>query len=152
MHLSRGSGLLEIVIGAAIIGTAIVALLASFTAYFRYALLYEKNLQVAYLIEEGFEVMSFLRDADWEVNIAAHSPDIFFLEWTGTEWAITDTANYIDNLFLRSVFISNVYRNVSGKISESGTDDPYTKKITVDVSYANGSTAVVKSVSTYITK
>jgi hypothetical protein len=147
-----GIALVEIIIGSAIIATAIVAASESFSKYVKYALASQRNIQVSYLLEEGIEVVTYLRDSGWTNNISKLSTTTtYYLTWNGTRWATTTTEQYVDGQFLRSVVISDVKRNGSDQISGSGTYDPNTKLITVNVSYYKDTATTTDSISSYIT-
>lgn len=148
----KGFGLLEILIGSAIIVTGILALSEGYTLYMKYALANEKNIQAAYLAEEGLEAMTFLRDWGWTAKIKPLSTTTAYqLYWNGSYWTTVMTNQYVDGLFLREIRIADVARDSNGNIAASGTYDPNTKLITVTLSYVQGRSTTTKSISTYIT-
>ena len=148
----RGMALLEIIIGASVITVGILAVVTSYNLYFQYALANESNAQAGYLLEEGLEVVSFMRDGSWSENIAtlATSTD-YYLSFVGSSWATTTEPQYVDGRFLRSFVMSDVYRDINDDISSSGAIDPNTKEVTVNVSFLQGHSTTTKSISTYIT-
>jgi Tfp pilus assembly protein PilE len=149
---NRGIALVEIIIGSAIIAVAIIAASESFSKYVQYALSSQRNVQVAYLLEEGIETMKYMRDKGWANNISKLSTTTtYYLRWTGSDWATSTTEQYVDGQFLRSVTISDVKRNGSDQISSSGTYDPNTKIITASVAYSQDFATTTKSLSSYIT-
>lgn len=149
---NRGMGLMEIVVGSAIIITGIVALAGAFTVYVRYAYAHDKNVQAAYLAEEGLEVMSYLRDSGWNSKIKLLSTTTsYYLHWTGSAWTTTTTPKYVDGVFLRSIALSDVFRDGLDKIAASGTYDPSVRKIVVMLSYRQGQATTTQSMTTYIT-
>ena len=109
------------------------------------------RLEAVFLSDEGVEVMRILRDTSWSSNIATHaSGAAFYLSWNGSAWVATDTNTFIDNLFERSVVLTDAYRDGSEQISSSGTLDSNTKKVTVTVSWrADGATST-RTLSAYI--
>jgi type II secretory pathway pseudopilin PulG len=146
-----GMALIEIIIGSAIISTGIIAAISSYSIYVTYAFANQKNVQAAYLLEEGLEVVTFFRDKGWSSNIVPlNTSTTYYLKWEGSNWATTTTPVYVDGEFLRSIRISNVNRNVSDQISEFGTYDPNTKLVTATVDYWQGHSTTTKSISTYI--
>jgi Tfp pilus assembly protein PilV len=148
----KGMALVEILIGSAIISVGILATISSFNAYTNYALANQKNIQAGYLLEEGIEAATFLRDGGWTANISRLSTSTpYYLTWNGTSWATTTTAQYVDGEFLRSISVSDVKRNNLDVINASGTYDPNTKMITATVSYFQGHATTTKSISTYLT-
>ena len=90
----------------------------------------------AALGRELFENVRVLAEADWNgiAALATTSANRYYLvagspftTSTGVESVMVATTTY-----QRSFYLDDVYRNVSGKIDESGTThDPSTKKVTV---------------------
>lgn len=153
MHKRKniGMGLVEIIIGASIISVGILAAITSFTTYVQYSLANQKNVQAGYLLEEGLEVMTFFRDKGWAVNVASLSTSTpYYLTWNGSGWDTSTIPTYVDGLFLRSISVGDVMRDVNDRISNSGTYDPNTKQITATVSFWQGHGTTTKSISTYI--
>ncbi len=146
----NGIALVEIIIGAAIILTGILAISSSYTTYVQYALANEKNVEASYIMSEGLEAMTFLRDKTWS-NIGKLSTTTnYYLVWNSNTWATTTTVQYVDGIFLRSITVSDVARNASDQIAATGTNDPNTKKITATVSYFQGHGTTTRSISTYL--
>jgi type II secretory pathway pseudopilin PulG len=150
----KGMGLVEIVIGTAIIVTGILALSSSYGLYVRYALTNDKNLQSGYIIEEDLEAVTFLRDKSWTTYIQPLSTSTtYYLSWNAVAnpyWQTTATPQYVDNTFLRSFVVRDVFRDANGKIASSGTYDPNTKFITASVAYYQGSATTTQTMSTYV--
>ena len=148
---NQGFGLIEIIIGAAIISVGIIAVSTSYTIYVQYAFSNERNVEATYVIEEGLEAMRFLRDKGWSTNIATLSTSIpYYLTFNGSYWATTTIPQYVDGQFLRSIDLDDVNRDANDQIAVSGTLDPNTKKITSTVSYFQGHATTTQSISTYI--
>jgi len=144
--------LIEIVVGAAILTTGILAIGTAFATYVQYALANQHNAEAAYLLEEGQEVAGFWRDAGWNSNIAALSTTTsYYLYWAGTSWTATTTPQYSDGIFLRSIGITDVRRNGTDDIAASGTYDPDTKNVSVNVSYVAGHATTTQTMSSYLT-
>jgi type II secretory pathway pseudopilin PulG len=149
----KGMGLVEIVIGSAIIVTGIIALSSTYTAFVKYAYANQNNVQAAYLAEEAFEVVTYLRDSGWDANIKNLSTTTTYsLLWSSSNWATTTTPQYVDGTFLRQFTITDVKRDGADRISTTtGTYDPYTKKVTITIAYFQGHATTTRSLSTYIT-
>ncbi len=151
MKKNRGMAIVEILIGSAIISVGIFAAITSFNTYVNYAFANQKNIQAAYLLEEGLEVLGYMRDTSW-VNISRLSTTTtYYLTWSGTTWATTTVPQYVDNEFLRSISVTDIKRDASDDISNSGTYDPNAKQITATVSYYQGHATTTKSISTILT-
>jgi len=149
-----GISLVEIVVGSAIITTGILSLLGAYLLYTQYALSGERNVQAAYLAEEGLEVMTFIRDESWSRNFGVFSTSTeYSILWTGTSWATTTVPQYVDGVFLRTFTVADVFRDSSNdRISTtSGSYDPDIKKVTVSVSYFQGKGTTTRTMATYLT-
>jgi type II secretory pathway pseudopilin PulG len=150
----RGMGLIEIVIGTAIIVGGILALSASYGMYVQYAISNDRNLQAGYLLEEDLEAVTFLRDKNWTTYIQSLSTTTtYYLSWnavTNPYWQTTTTPQYVDGVYLRSFVLGDVFRDTNGKIASSGTYDPNTRFVTATIAYYQGSATTTRSVSTYI--
>lgn len=150
MKKNNGFALIEIIIGAAIVSLGVLAVVNSFNTYVRYAFTNQYNIQTAYLLEEGVEVMRFFRDKGWTSNIKGFSTTTTYYLTFNSTWATTTTPQYVDGRFLRSVTVSDVKRNGSDEIDTVGTYDPNTKRITVTVEYADRSATTTRTLSAYI--
>ncbi|MBI4155984.1 MAG: hypothetical protein HY507_01995 [Candidatus Zambryskibacteria bacterium] len=152
MLYQRGSALIEIIIGAAIISSGILAAEVSYNTYLSYALNNQSNVQATYLLEEGLEGVTLLRDKGWTGFIASLSTTTaYYLVLNTTYWASTTTPQYVDGLFLRGFILSDVKRDINDNVASSGTYDPNTKQVTASVSYWQGYATTTKTISTYIT-
>ena len=149
---NRGFGLIEIIIGSAIILSGILAVIVSYSTYIEYALSNEKNIEAGNLLEEGLEAVTFLRQKSWSANIAPLlNSTTYYLSFNGAYWATTTTPQYVDGLFLRSIKVDDVNRDsMDAVVAVGGTYDPNTKKITATVSFWQGHATTTQSISTYI--
>ncbi len=147
-----GFGLIEIVIGAAILATSLLGI----SSYYQQALQVSQRtgnfVRAGFLMEEGIEVAKFFRDTSW-TNISGFTPGAtYFLLWNGSTWATTTTNTFIDGMFERKLVIDNIYRDSNDDIvSSGGTLDIGTKKATVSVSWSERGATTTKNVSTYLT-
>lgn len=149
---NSGISLVEIVLGSAIVLLVVIATVQSYNTYINFALGNQNNTQANFLLEEGVETMMYIRDQSWSTYIAPlTSGATYYLYFNGTTWLSTTTPQYVDSIFLRSVVVSNVNRDVNDDIASSGTNDANTKKVTVTVAYAQGHATTTKTLSTYIT-
>ncbi|OHA81859.1 MAG: hypothetical protein A2675_01785 [Candidatus Yonathbacteria bacterium RIFCSPHIGHO2_01_FULL_51_10] len=149
--MQRGFGLIEILIGAAILATTVW----SIAGYYQQALKVSQStgqvMQASFLLEEGIEVAQFFRDGSWSniSGMAAGTP--YYLVWSGTAWATSTTPSMIDGTFTRSIVASDVYRNGSDDITTSGgTLDAGTREITATVIWQDHGTTVSRSLSAYL--
>ncbi len=148
--LRRGSALAEIVIGASIMLVGLLAINASYNTYIQFAFSNQRNIEANYLLQEGLEVFSFFRDVSW-LNISRLSTSTtYFLDFNGTSWATTTSPVYVDGVFLRSITISDVYRDVSDDIATTGTYDPSIKLLTASIDYWQGKATTTKVLVKYL--
>lgn len=148
-------GLVEIVVGCAIITAGILALIYSYGTYVKFALTNDQKIQATYLLEEGLEALTLRRDDDWATNIAGLTASTTYaLYFNGTTWTLSSTTQeYVDGGFWRSFAVYNVSRDTSDQIVTSGgTNDANTRKVTVFVSYltAPGVGTTTLSLSKYL--
>lgn len=151
MKYNQGFGLIEIIIGSAIVSLGVFAIVNSFNTYTQYALNNQYAIQTAYLLEEGIEVMRFFGDKGWAGHIAPLSTTTtYYLTFSSGNWATTTVPQYIDGRLLRSVTVSDVRRNGTDKIAPNGVYDPNTKLVTVTVLQYVKSATTTKTLSAYI--
>jgi Tfp pilus assembly protein PilV len=148
----KGFGLLEIVIGVAIISVTLFSLSAVAHITLKVSRESVRKSQAAFLMEEGMEAMKLMRDAGWSANIStltAGTNYYLYLD-AGTAWKSTATPAVIDGIFTRIVRLDNVYRDANNDIAATGTLDSNIKKITVSVSWANRGVTTTKNMIGYI--
>lgn len=149
---NRGSGIVEIIVGLAVIVLGIFSLLKTYNYYLKFALSHRYDVQTALLAEEGIEAVRFLRDFSWTTKIAPLTPNTSYrLAFVNSIWTSTTSPKYIDAKFDRIFVLSDVYRDSSDVIASSGTLDPNTKKVIVSVSVRGVFGTTTRSISAYIT-
>lgn len=152
IRLERGIALVEVVVGTALIFLALTGLVTAYNVFVRTGSATVNTLQATYLLEEGVEAVTSIRDFGWTSNIASLSPGVdYYLSWNGSRWLATTTVLKVDNVYTRYFTLENVNRDSSDNIAGSGTLDGGTKQLTVSVSWQNAATTTVRSLSTYIT-
>jgi len=149
---SKGFGLIEIIIGSAILTISLIAI----STYFQKSLQLNqdsgKTVQASFLLEEGIETVKFFRNISWQNISGLTAGTSYYLQFDGTKWATTSSNVFVDGVFERKFAIDNVSRDVNDDIvSSGGTNDADTKKATVLVSWLTRSGTTTKSISTYIT-
>ncbi len=150
----NGFGILEIVLAVAIVSGSLYALASVFILSGRTVELSRERLTASFLMEEGLEVLRFLRDSSWDGNIGtlAAGTDYYlsFNETTST-WSIqTAATTQIDGVFDRSFRVENVLRDGGDNIAASGTADPETKKIIMKVSWFSRNQSQVSTLEAYL--
>ncbi len=146
---NRGIALIEIVIGAAIISIGILTINSTYNTYVKYALANQRNIEAAYLLEEGLEIVGYIRDASWSNFGALSTTSTHYVTFTST-WATTSSPEYVDGIFQRSISVTDVFRDGGNDIAESGAFDPDARKVTVTVAYFQGDATTTKSLSSYL--
>ncbi len=150
MNNSRGFGVVEVVIGSALISVALIGLIGVFQSSLLASREAGRKLTATFLAEEGMEAARLMRDRSW-VNISGLSTTTtYYLTFTGGTWATTTVSSQIFGTYYRTLRVSDVYRNGSQDISDSGTWDPRTKKITTDVSWQKRGATTTISLSSYL--
>ena len=153
----KGMGLIEILIVVAILGIGFSAII-SFLIFSR-GVSHQtiRNTEATSLAEEGIEAVRRMRDQGWTANIASETVGInYYPVISGISpsqfWTLSGTnPGVINNLYTRTVRFDNVYRDGNDDIADSGDLDPNTKKLTVRVSWQEGSRNKEVVLTTYIT-
>lgn len=151
--MQRGFGLIEIMVGSAILVMALWGISAYYQSSLQVSRTTAQIVQASYLLEEGIEVARFFRDAGWE-NVGAPADGTeYYLSFNGTSFATSTTVtSLVDGVFEQKLTFNDVYRNLSDDVVTSGgTLDPNTKKVTVTISWWDRTATTTRSLSTYFT-
>lgn len=156
-RLRQGFGLIETVVGAAIIGVVLFG--AAQIGQFVFRLVEESNfkLSAAFLAEEGLEVVRLLRDTSWATNIAPRSlcTDYYLVFSAGTWQLDLSAVPPVDGIFDRRIQFQAVHRDSSDVITTTNCtlsgSDPNARKITVSLSWWNRGRQATTALSTYLT-
>ncbi|HEY4506386.1 MAG TPA: hypothetical protein VJJ24_02995 [Candidatus Paceibacterota bacterium] len=150
---NMGFGLIEIIVGATIISVSFFVLLGVTRNALVLSRETSRSIRAAFLMEEGLEAVRILRDRSWATEIASLTVDTEYnLYFNGTTWVSTTTPEVIDGIFTRTFVVRNVNRDASDDIAETGTLDPGTRKIEVDVAWTSArGNQKSESASTYLT-
>ena len=148
---SAGSGLIEVMIGIAVLTTVVIGVVSSFQYMVRTSAETAHATQAQFLLEEGLEAMRIRRDDAWS-NLSSLTPGTWYtLFWNGTTWTTSAGTISIDGIFDRRVKIDTVRRDGDDDIAASGTLDPNTYKVTASVSWNTGTASTTRTLSTYLT-
>lgn len=153
MPFSQGFGMIEAVVGTALITIFLFAIAEVGKLGSRLIDSAGFRLQATFLIEEGLDAVRGARDAGWAANIAPLSLDTdYWLNFSGGVWSLTAAPRpFIDGRFDRRVRVSAVLRNTSDDIvTTSGTTDTNSKRIAVSVAWSGRGATTTSTVSTYI--
>lgn len=150
-NFKNGFGLIEVIVGVAIISVSFLGLMSVANLSFKILQKSSNNIKAGFLLEEGAEAVKIMRDSGWS-NISSLSNGVnYYLNFNGATWLTTTTPVYADNIFERKFVLSDVYRDTNDDIATSGAIDTGTKKITISVSWKEGGNTATQSFSTYIT-
>ncbi len=151
-----GMSLVEVVVGTALILIALIGLVNAYSFYLKAGFKNTDELKASFLLQEGVEGVTLIRDDGWGSLSALTSGTPYFLSWNGTKWVATTTEVLVGGMFRRTVTLEDVYRRDSDKDIVATTSveakslDPFTKKLTVVVSGTTASTTKTETV-TYLT-
>lgn len=149
---SKGFGLIEIIVGSAILTVSLIAVSTYFQKSLQFNQENKKIVQASFLLEEGLEVVKFFRDTSWSNISGLTAGTFYFLNFDGVKWATTTSNVFVDGVFERKFVINNVSRDANDDIvSSGGTNDTDTKKATLFVSWKGRVGTTTKSISTYLT-
>jgi len=150
---TKGFGLIEVVVGAAIMASAFLALAG--IARFSLNIIDNANLELraAFLLSESIEAVKLLRDESWTNKIAALSNGTtYYLTFASGRWsAVTSPPAKIDDLFERTVTFVQVRRDgFDNIVSSGGSVDAGTRKVTASITWSYLGRTYTKSISTYV--
>lgn len=151
----RGAGFifLEVVIAIALISIVFITLLGmGFSSLNISASLQQQN-QADALAKEEIEAVRAFRDATattWDTTgIGSYSTGVAYhalASGNPSSWSLVAGSETIDS-FTRQAVFDRVNRDAAGNIVSSGTDDPDTRKVTVQVAFGSKTHQLV----TYLT-
>lgn len=153
---SSGFSLVEVIIGTALILLSLTGLTAAYSFYLKAGLKNTDTLKATFLLQEGVEVATLLRDTSWSSFSALTSGTRYHLSWNGSMWVATTTPVLVDSIFTRTIQLDDVYRRNSDKdiVASTSPDakslDASTKKLTVRVT-ASSTPPLNKQIQTYLT-
>ncbi|MEK7557027.1 MAG: type II secretion system protein [Patescibacteria group bacterium] len=151
--MNKGIALVEILVVIAIIGVATFSLY-ELVVLSRATVGRElRRTQALSLAQEGIEAVRSIRDQSWSGNIEPLSNGTnYYATLSGSSWALTTTnPGPIDALFNRTIVFASVNRDANSNISESGSVDENTRKVTSTVSWTDRGTSRSVALSAYIT-
>ncbi len=151
-RINKGSMLIEVIIATALISILMLALVSVTQKSLELSERSLKQIQASFLLEEGVEAVKTVRDNSWTNISSVTTGSNQYLSFnTGTNtWSLSSTPDTIDNVFTRTIVLDSVYRDGTDDIASSGTIDPNTKKVTVNVSWLSSVGTINKSISFYI--
>ncbi len=153
----RGIGLVEVVIGAAIVSASLVGIIQAFSLYVQAGFEGTNRVKATALAEEGIEATRFLRDQGFSSFAALTTGTPYRLSFASNTWQATTSNTFIDGKFDRVVVIDSAYRRTSDQdiVASTSPDtkalDANARKITVTVSWMARAATSSVVLSTYMT-
>lgn len=146
----RGSGMIEILIAAALMGVILIAVINVYSSLTALSLQNTDKIQSTFLLEEGVEAIRTMRDASWSNISNMTVGQTYYLRFQSGAWLATTTPQIVDD-FWRTATVSNVSRDGSFNIvSSGGTVDANTRKVQISVAWEVKTGTTTRSVDTYI--
>lgn len=152
-NYKTGFTIVEIVVVVGVIIAALTAILGFFAFEAKVAGRSRMRLEAISFIEESMEAVRNFRDnTSWDSDgIGALTISTnYHPASSSTGWDIVSGNETIKG-FTRAVVFNEVSRDANDDISDSGTNDSNTRKITVIVSWTDRQGSTSESLSTYIT-
>jgi Tfp pilus assembly protein PilE len=139
--IKRGFSVVEIVIGAAVVALVVTGIASAWQFYTVMSVQTTRYTQAALLLEEGGEIIQYLRDKGWAAQIANKALNTqYFLIWYNNDYQATTTATLINGSYSRTVAFGQIRRDGSANIvTNGGTVDPDSLTATIRI-YNNLST------------
>lgn len=147
-----GFGLLEIIIVLAVVGVALLSLFQMVQFSLRLQNWSSDRAAAAVYLREGAEALRFVRDAGWQRNIAtlATGP-VHYIAFANGAYSSTSTAPApLFGRYYREFTLANVTRDANDEIAASGVMDTSTKRVSLRVSWWNGSATATEAVDFYL--
>lgn len=131
---TRGLSVVEIIVSAAIIATAVTGIAGAWQLYIKVANLGTQYAQATMLVEEASEALSVMRDTNWTSTINPLSLNTtYYLYWNGATYSATTTQQVSSGSFVRTIVFNAVTRDANFDIASSGTVDLKTRKVIITV-------------------
>ncbi len=149
---SRGFGMVEMLVGAAVLSVSLLGISYFFQTTLRASGVTQSAIQGDYLLEEGVEATKIFRDMSYTNNFMKMSTTTtYYFAWNGTNWATTTTNTLIDGKFERKFTLTDVKRDLNNDIATTGTYDPDIKLVTVSVAWSGSLGTTTRTIQTYVT-
>ncbi|MDA8596812.1 hypothetical protein N9L26_00565 [Candidatus Pacebacteria bacterium] len=140
---ASGVALVEVVLGVAIAGIVVAMIAFTFGLFVSASNRAVEETQALYLAEEGLEILTHLRDTDWDILETDLAVDTtYYLSVATTALDTTITPEVIDGKFTRSFRLSEVERNGNDDIVSSGSVDDGIRFVTMSVEWGTEEVAL----------
>jgi hypothetical protein len=127
----KGQGILEVIIAMAIFSLIVASMATMVLGGLSTLTQGGQQTEAEALAQEGIEAVRAVRNGDWDsLNCTTCVASV-----SGGEWILSSASSETIGIYSRTINISDVYRDGSNDIAESGTLDGYTKLVEVEVSW-----------------
>lgn len=141
----RGFSLIEILVASSVLITVVVGVVGALQLYTRLARVDRDRAQAALYTQEAAEVLQLMRDEDWSANIEALTlGQEYQLVWSGSAYSATTSDVLLNGRYIRTITLSELYRDGSDNVAESGTEDENARRVLVEV-FATSTPAAIMS-------
>lgn len=117
----RGISTVEVLLGVSIFALVVVFTMFSVSLFIDGADDAHQQVQALYLAEEGYEIVRYIRDEDWNTIDALATDTTHYLDVASTTVAVTATPETIGGSYNRSFVLREVYRDSDDDIVASST-------------------------------
>lgn len=140
--LNKGSVLIEIIIATALMALIAPTIINGLITTRQGEPKQDSRQTALTILKETQESLRIIREKSWS---SFSTNGIYYPKIDANTWTLLSGTETIGN-FTRSIVISDVFRDISGNINVSGTIDPSTKKITIDVNWLLPSVGNINSI------
>jgi type II secretory pathway pseudopilin PulG len=151
LNSQKGQSLVELLIVIGLCAVLLPALITGLVSSRSGKAQQKERVEAVTLLKEAEEAVRSIREKDW-ANLSPIETELHTVR-EDASWKFVNTAETI-NGFTRKVVISNVYRDSSNNIIQTGTTeqiDPSTKKVVISVAWSKPIPASVDSIL-YLTR
>ena len=148
----KAFGVLEIIISVGIIGIVGMSLVQMGIVALVMSQRSGDQTQAVFLLQEASEAVRFLKDESWIGNVESLSTGTnYYLIWDGNDYSLSTTESPpIYGKFKRTVELFDVLRDDQDDINATGTLDPLSKKVVVEISWPYKGGVATNQVEFYI--
>jgi Tfp pilus assembly protein PilV len=148
----KGISIVEVVIASAIISLSMISITNVYGNFLTLSLANTEKVQAVFLLDEGVEAIKTMRNYSWSSVSSSTVDTTYYLTWQNSRWQSTTTPNTIDNKFIRTYTVSNVFRDAStlNIVNNGGVLNNDSKVINLDVSWNYKGATSSKQISFYV--
>jgi len=117
----EGSLLIEVLVGAAVIGVILVAMIYVTTTVIQSLSFVEERNKALLLSEEGIEFLFYMRSEQWSNISSLTTGTTYYFDVMSADIRSTTTPELIDDTFARSFSVEPLYRDSNDDIVASTT-------------------------------